>query len=74
MIMASCLYYLWLLSHWLRKDETEWMKYQAKKSKRHSMMHVVSVQHMKEQNTKGDEWLWLHVKNGFMLHVNNGLL
>lgn len=48
--------------HSLRKDETEWVKFQAKKSKRQSMMHVVSVQHMKEQNAKGDEWLWLHVK------------
>lgn len=46
-----------LLSCLLRKDQTEWLKYQAKKSKRLSMMHVVSVQHMKEQNAKGDEWL-----------------
>lgn len=37
----------------LRKDETEWCKYQQVKSKRHSMVHILEVQHLKEQNAKG---------------------
>ena len=40
----------------LRKDETEWCKHLAKKSKRDSMVHVLQVQHLKEQHTKGDEF------------------
>ena len=39
----------------LRKDSTEWCKFQAQKSKRASMLHVLEVQHLKEQNAKGLE-------------------
>ena len=39
-----------------RKDETGWCKLLAAKSKRASMLHVLEVQHMKEQRAKGHEY------------------
>ena len=44
-----------------RKDEAEWCKYMAAKSKRDSMVHILEVQHMKEQNAKGLQFLDLSV-------------
>jgi len=39
----------------LRKDSTEWCKFQAQKTKRASMLHVLEVQQLKETNAKGLE-------------------
>eukprot|EP00438_Fugacium_kawagutii_P012420 Skav215474 [mRNA] locus=scaffold1089:880060:886109:- [translate_table: standard] len=39
----------------LRKDESKWCAFNAAKSKRASMAHVVDVQHTKEQSAKGEK-------------------
>lgn len=40
-----------------RADTTSWCKYQAQRSKRQLMLHVLEVQHLKEQHAKGLERL-----------------
>ena len=50
-----------LISLPLRKDESEWRKYIAQQSKRQSLVHVLDVQHQKEQNAKGAQLLCFHL-------------